>query len=121
MQKPAARVDLSELPAVDEETDDIHVVVETPKGSRIKYKYNADYDCLELKRVLPEGMLFPHDFGFVPSTLGGDGDPIDVLLFIDAPVIAGCVLTARLIGVQEARQKEKGSDWERNDRLVAVA
>ena len=55
-------------------------------------------------------MVFPYDFGFVPSTLGGDGDPIDVLLFMDVPVVAGCALTARLIGVYEARQKEKGGE-----------
>src|SRR5690242_8702682 len=98
---------LIEMPAIDGETHDIRVVVETPKGSRNKYKYSAECGCLELKKVLPEGMAFPYDFGFVPSTQGGDGDPIDVLLFADAPIVAGTIVTARLIGVLEARQKEK--------------
>jgi inorganic pyrophosphatase len=121
MQKTTPHSVLSNVPAIDEETGDIRVVIETPKGSRNKYKYNPECDCLELKKVLPEGMAFPNDFGFVPSTVGGDGDPIDVLLLADAPIVAGCIVTARLIGVYEARQKEKGGDWERNDRLVAVA
>jgi inorganic pyrophosphatase len=66
-------------------------------------------------------MAFPFDFGFIPSTLGEDGDPLDVLVLMDAPVIAGCVLKCRIIGVIEAREKEKGKRWEENDRLIAVA
>ena len=69
------------------------VVVETPKGSRNKYNYDPDCDCLDRSNSdLPEGMSFPFDFGFVPSTLGEDGDPLDILI-LDAPVVPGCVMT----------------------------
>ncbi len=76
---------------------------------------------MELGTVLREGMQFPYDFGFVPSTLGDDGDPLDILVLMDAPVIPGCVIKARPIGAIEAKQKAKGEDWERNGRLIAIA
>lgn len=112
---------LSETAAHDTKTGDVRVVIETPKGSRNKYKYDPDCDCMELATVLPEGMVFPYDFGFVPSTLGEDGDPVDVLILMDAPVVPGCIVRARLIGAIEGRQRSKGKDWTRNDRLLAVA
>jgi inorganic pyrophosphatase len=112
---------LSETATFDAKTDDLRVVIETPKGSRNKYDYDPDCDCLELAAVLPEGMSFPYDFGFVPSTLGEDGDPLDILVLMDAPVIPGCVIHARPIGAIEAKQKAKGETWQRNDRLIAVA
>jgi inorganic pyrophosphatase len=98
----------------------IHVI-ETPKGSRNKYNYDPDCDCLQLSTVLPEGMVFPHDFGFIPSTLGDDGDPLDILILMEASVVPGCVVRTRVIGGIEARQKEKGERWTKNDRLIAVA
>jgi len=100
---------------------DVTVVIETPKGSRNKYAYDPDMAAFRLKFVLPEGTSFPYDFGFIPSTLGEDGDPLDVLLLLDQPTPVGCVIGARLIGAIEARQKEEGHDWARNDRLIAVA
>jgi inorganic pyrophosphatase len=66
-------------------------------------------------------MTFPYDFGFVPSTLGEDGDPLDVLVLMDFPAIPGCRLKARLIGAIQAEQSEKGKAPIRNDRLIAVA
>src|SRR6516162_6407805 len=112
---------LSETATFDAKTGELRVVIETPKGSRNKYDYDPDCDCLELATVLPEGMSFPYDFGFVPSTLGEDGDPLDILVLMDAPVVPGCVIRARPVGAIEAKQKAKGEDWERNDRLIAVA
>jgi inorganic pyrophosphatase len=112
---------LSNTASRDKQSGDYRAVIETPKGSRNKYRYDSDCDCFELATTLPEGMAFPFDFGFIPSTLGGDGDPVDVLVLMDAPVMAGCVLRCRLIGVIEAREKERGERWERNDRLIAVA
>ena len=85
---------LSETATFDERTGELRVVIETPKGSRNKYDYDPDCDCLELATVLPEGMSFPYDFGFVPSTLGEDGDPLDILILMDAPVVPGCVIRA---------------------------
>jgi inorganic pyrophosphatase len=98
----------------------VQVVIETPKGCRNKYKFDPNLRCFTLSRVLPDGMLFPYDFGFVPSTEAEDGDPIDVLLLMDAPAFPGCVIDSRLIGVIEAEQTEDGKT-ERNDRLLAVA
>jgi inorganic pyrophosphatase len=97
------------------------VVIETPKGSRNKYAFNRDLGAFELRKVLPRGMLFPYDFGFVPSTKGDDGDALDVLLLLDEPAPMGCVTRARAIGAIEAEQREDGKGWVRNDRLVAVA
>lgn len=98
----------------------VNVIVETPKGSRNKYKYNLELELFELGGVQPEGSTFPYDFGFVPSTKGGDGDPLDVLLILDEPVPMGCLVEARLIGSIEAEQTEEGKT-SRNDRLLAVA
>lgn len=98
----------------------VQVIIETPKGSRNKYAWDPDQQIFALKKVLPEGMAFPHDFGFIPSTEGEDGDPIDVLVLMDQPVFTGCLVKARLIGVIEGKQTEKGKS-ERNDRLLAVA
>jgi inorganic pyrophosphatase len=96
------------------------VVIETPKGSRNKYAYDEEQHVFLLKKVLPEGMVFPHDFGFIPSTKAEDEDPIDVLLLMDHPAFPGCVVKSRLIGVIEGEQREDGNKI-RNDRLVAVA
>ena len=85
---------LSETATFDEETGDLRIVIETPKGSRNKYKYVPSCDCLELATALPEGMVFPYDFQFVPATIGQDGDPLDVLVLMDAPVVPGCVIEA---------------------------
>ena len=112
---------LIDLPVRDRETGDVTVVVETPRGSRNKYKYDGKWRALRLAAVLAEGLSFPYDFGFVPSTRGDDGDPLDVLLLLDHAVPAGCVVTARLIGVLEVRQHEGREKWVRNDRFLATA
>jgi inorganic pyrophosphatase len=112
---------LIELESFDQDSGALRVVIETPKGSRNKYDYDPESDAFELAKVLPEGMRFPFDFGFVPSTLAEDGDPLDVLVLMDAPAVPGCTLKARALGAIEARQKEKGSDWIRNDRIIALA
>ena len=95
-------------------------VIETPGGSRNKFKYDEKIGFFSLAGVLPEGMVFPHAFGFVPSTKAADGDPEDILILMDEPTFTGCVVPTRLIGVMEAQQTENGNT-ERNDRLIAVA
>ena len=107
------------LPAVDPDSGRLNVVVDTPQGSRNKYKFDEQHGQWRLSKVLPQGMYFPYDFGFIPSTRGEDGDPLDVLLLADEPAFPGCVVPARLIGVLEAEQTEGGKTI-RNDRLVAV-
>lgn len=98
----------------------INVVIETPKGKRNKFAFDDELDVFRLKKVLPAGVTFPYDFGFVPGTRADDGDPIDVLLLMDESAYPGCLVEARLVGVIEAEQEEDG-ETVRNDRLVAVA
>jgi inorganic pyrophosphatase len=97
------------------------VVIETPRGSRNKYSYDSEQQVFVLKKVLPAGMTFPFDFGFVPATLAEDGDPIDVLLLMDEPAFPGCTVRARLVGALEAEEKNDKGEKQRNDRLIAVA
>lgn len=111
---------LINLEAFQKESGDLNAIVDTPKGSRNKYKYDEELGLFKLGGVLPAGAVFPYDFGYVPSTLGGDGDPLDVLLLMDEPAFVGCLVEARLIGVIEAEQTEEG-ETTRNDRLIAVA
>jgi inorganic pyrophosphatase len=111
---------LHELPSQDEKGN-WHAVIEAAQGTRNKLKYLPELGALSLHAVLPLGTSFPYDFGFVPSTVGDDGDPLDVLVFMDQPVPPGTVVPCRLIGVIEAQQKEKGEKARRNDRLLAVA
>jgi inorganic pyrophosphatase len=112
---------LSHLPTMDEASGDVTAIVETPKGSPNKYAYDEGCAAFRLAGVMLEGTTFPYDFGFIPSTVAEDGDPLDVLVLLDAPVVVGCVLTVRLIGVIEAKQRKQREQWIRNDRLIAVA
>ena len=115
-----ALTDPSRLPPVDPDSNGtIEVIIETPKGSRNKYAFDAELKILQLKKVLPAGMAFPYDFGFIPSTIADDGDPVDVLVLMDEPAFAGCLLKCRPVGVIEGQQGKK-KDKERNDRIVAV-
>jgi inorganic pyrophosphatase len=105
---------------LDSETGLTRIVVETPKGSRHKYAFDPKPKCFVLRKSLPPGMMFPFDFGFVPRTKGGDGDPLDVLILSDAPLFPGCVVQSRIVGLIEAEQREDGK-VERNDRFLAIA
>jgi inorganic pyrophosphatase len=95
-------------------------IIETPKNRRNKFNYDPESSLFELGGLLPEGMIFPFDFGFIPSTLGEDGDPLDVLVLMDEPAHVGCLLDIRIIGVIEADQTENGKT-ETNHRLLAAA
>jgi inorganic pyrophosphatase len=108
------------LKPVDKEDGILQVVIETPKGSRNKFSFDPEQKVFGLQRVLPAGMAFPYDFGFLPQTLAPDGDPLDVLLLMDEPAFPGIVVRSRLIGVIEGEQVD-GKKTNRNDRLLAVA
>jgi inorganic pyrophosphatase len=101
-------------------TGDLNAIIDTPKGSRNKFKFDAEHGLFMLSGVLPAGAVFPFDFGYLPSTVGGDGDPLDVLVLMDEPAFVGCLVPSRLIGVIQADQTE-GHKTTRNDRLIAVA
>jgi inorganic pyrophosphatase len=108
-----------DLPAQDPDTGLVRVVIDTPKGSRNKYKFDPDLGVFKLSRILPAGLSFPFDFGAIPSTRAEDGDALDVLVLNDTPLFVGCLVQVHLIGVIRARQKE-GRKMIRNDRLVAT-
>src|SRR5437870_5086747 len=95
-------------------------VIEATQGTRHKLKYRAEWNAFVLDGVLPLGLSFPYDFGFLPSTLGDDGDPLDVLVLADEALPLGALAPVRIVGVIEAEQQEKGGRAERNDRLLAV-
>src|SRR5271165_2003769 len=105
---------------LDDKTGICRAIIETPKGFRNKFDYDTESGLFMLGGLLPEGMMFPFDFGFIPSTLGEDGDPLDILVLMDAPAHVGCLIEVRIIGIIEDRQTEDGK-WESNDRLLGVA
>src|ERR1041384_6203205 len=107
------------LPTFDEETGDLNVVVETPRRSRCKFAYDEGTGLFALSKRLPAGLVFPFSFGFIPSTRGGDGDPLDVLLLFDEPLPPWLLVVAHLLGAIRAQQTENKRTT-RNDRLLAV-
>lgn len=102
------------------EDGSLNVVIETPRNSRNKYAFDPESGLFLLRKVMPVGMSFPFDFGFVPGTKGEDGDPLDVLVLMDEPGAVGCLVRCELLGMIEAEQTEDGKK-ERNDRFVAQA
>jgi inorganic pyrophosphatase len=101
--------------------DAIHVVVESPRGSALKFKYDPELGAIGLSRPLPQGLVYPHDWGFVPSTRAEDGDPLDAMIAWDGISYPGVVIACRPIGVLliEQTNKESGKR-ERNDRLAVL-
>ncbi len=120
VKKPTTPARLTDLDSYDPESQELNSIIDTPKGSRNKYAYDEEHGLFILKGVLPAGASFPFNFGLVPLTLGGDSDPVDVLVLMDESAFVGCPVPARLIGVIEAEQTEEG-ETTRNDRFIAVA
>jgi len=113
--------DLTTLPnLLDPKTYICRAIIETPKGFRNKFDYDRDSGLFMLGGLLPEGMMFPFDFGFIPSTLGQDGDPLDIMVLMDAPAHVGCLMDVRILGIISAEQTEDGKT-ETNSRLLGVA
>jgi len=95
------------------------IIIETPKGSREKYSYDPKQKSFVLKKLLPLGMVFPFDFGFLPGTKGEDGDPLDAMLLSEFKTFPGCRVECRLIGMLKAKQSEENKTI-RNDRYFFV-
>ncbi len=108
------------LEAIDSKSGEILVVVDTPRGRAVKFKYDEESRAFTIARFLPAGLVFPFDFGFVPGTRADDGDALDVVLLMEEASFPGCVVPARLLGILEGRQKKEGRTV-RDDRLIAVA
>jgi len=101
--------DLSAFPnRLDRKKRQCCAIIETPENRRNKFDYDRESDLFKLGGLLPEGMMFPFDFGFIPSTLGGDGDPMDVMVLMDEPAHVGCLVDVRIIGAVEATQTQDG-------------
>lgn len=115
-------MNLDEIPAfADSET--FHLVVETPRGAGNKLKYERAWNAMSISRPLPLGIVYPFDWGFVPSTLAADGDPLDAMALWDVPSYPGVVLRCRAIGVLYVEQnRRQGDRTERihNDRVLGI-
>jgi inorganic pyrophosphatase len=100
-------------------TKTVQAIIETPKGSNHKYKYETSYQRFILDKILPVGFVFPYDFGFIPDTIAEDGDPLDILVINKEATFTGCIIQCRVLGAIEAKQTQKNKSV-RNDRIVVV-
>ncbi|MFL5319230.1 MAG: inorganic diphosphatase [Myxococcaceae bacterium] len=112
-------MDLDKLPARTKDGD-FHVVVESPRGSRVKLKYEPKLKAFTVARPLSFGHTYPFDWGFIPSTKAEDGDPLDVMILWDVPSYPGVVIPCRPLGVIRLEQNDGEGGRERNDRLIAI-
>ena len=97
----------------------MNVIIETPKGSSEKYKYDENFRLFRLEKSLPAGLVFPFDFGFIHGTKGADGDPLDVLVISEFKSFPGCILDCRIVGCIEGDQLQDNITY-RSDRFLAV-
>jgi inorganic pyrophosphatase len=95
----------------------LRAVIETPAGSSVKIRFDPEVGTFELARALVLGAAYPYDWGFLPSTRAPDGDPLDVLVYHDAPTFPGVLIPCRAIGVPPQGKRHRR---ERNDRVIAV-
>jgi inorganic pyrophosphatase len=111
---------LDRLPTFAEH-DVFHVVVESPRGSAVKLKYQSDFGAMSISRPLATGLVYPCDWGFVPSTRAVDGDPVDAAVFWDVATFPGVVIPCRALGLIEVEQnRADGTGRARNDRILAL-
>ncbi|HEV2518075.1 MAG TPA: inorganic diphosphatase [Devosia sp.] len=98
----------------------VHVVVETPAGSRIKFKFDSQSGVFMMHKALAQGFAMPFPFGFIPGTKGGDGDPLDAMLITTLQPPMGAVTEAIVIGALMVEQSESGGPAVRNDRFLVL-
>ncbi len=110
---------LRDIPLRDSDGN-LHVVVEVPKGSAVKLKYDPDLNLFMWSRGFSLGVSFPYDFGFLPRTLAEDDDGLDALVYTDVGSLPGVVVPARLIGALRVEQQRDGGPVKRNDRMLVV-
>jgi inorganic pyrophosphatase len=110
---------LLHLPPHDDEGN-LQVIIECPRGSRAKFDYDPAAQVFRFGRPLTLGVAYPYDWGFVPSTRAEDGDPLDAMVYHDMATHPGVVIPSKPIGVVRLTDKDPGSKWQRNDRLIAV-
>jgi len=99
----------------------VNIIVESPRGSTVKFKHDTETGAMMLSRQLPTGMVYPHDWGFIPSTRAADGDPLDAMVLWDGMSFPGVVLPSRLIGILRVEQTTIARPApENNDRVFAI-
>lgn len=99
----------------------VDVVIETPKSSAQKYDYDPLTRFFRMSKILPSGMVFPYDFGFIPETKGEDGDPLDVIVISEFNSFPGVIIKCRVVGAITGEQSsKKGKKLIRNDRFIAI-
>lgn len=103
------------LPIGDGAPDEVNAVIEISRGQTNKYEYDKQLHVFRLDRNLYSPVHYPGDYGFIPSTLSDDGDPLDVLVLVDAPSFTGCVMTVRPIGMLEMVDQGK-----KDEKILAV-
>ena len=115
-------MNLAAIPAFAHD-DIFHVIVESPRGSPLKLKYEPQWEGMTISRPLPVGVIFPFDWGFIPSTEAEDGDPLDAMVVWDVPSFPGVILQCRAVGILQVEQNRKNHDPServRNDRIMAI-
>ncbi|XP_042478555.1 soluble inorganic pyrophosphatase 4-like [Macadamia integrifolia] len=90
-------------------------VVEIGKGSKVKYELDKKTGLIKVDRVLYSSVVYPHNYGFIPRTLCEDNDPLDVLVLMQEPVLPGCFLRAKAIGLMPMIDQ-----GEKDDKIIAV-
>ena len=98
-----------DVPPGPKPPDELYVVVEIPKGSKVKYEFKRELGMLEVDRVLFTAMAYPYNYGIIPGTLMPDGEPLDAIIVTDEPFIPGSLVRVRPIGALEM-EDEKGID-----------
>jgi len=109
-------MDLKHIKVGDKAPHEVNVVIEIPANAGpVKYEFDKDAGAIIVDRFMPTSMSYPCNYGFVPHTLSGDGDPVDVLVYTNYPLVAGSVIAAKPIGVL-ITEDEKGQD----EKVLAV-
>ena len=103
------------LPIGEGAPDEVNAVIEIPRGQTNKYEYDKQLHVFRLDRNLYSPVHYPGDDGFIPGTLSDDGDPLDVLVLVDAPSFTGCLMTVRPIGMLEMVDQGK-----KDEKILAV-
>jgi len=105
---------------IKNENKHVRVIIETPKGSMQKFDYQPAQDIFLISKIMPVGLVFPFDFGFLPGTLGEDGDPLDIMVVSEFGTFTGCAVDCRIVGIIMASQQERDGTEVENDRIIAI-
>tara|TARA_B100000963_G_C22547344_1_gene635054 strand:+ start:200 stop:691 length:492 start_codon:yes stop_codon:yes gene_type:complete len=93
----------------------IDAIIEIPLNSNIKYEYDEKHDKLRCDRIMNTSMIYPGNYGYIPNTLAGDGDPLDILVLCDYSINPGIIIECKIIGVLIMKD-EKGLD----EKIIAI-